>query len=204
MFRATYGPIRSDPGTIAFHRDYLEFEGLGVRYQGVQALRVIIPCIIFLAGPIGAVVAYFLVEYALTGPTRLIVPLMQIRRVLLDPLRGTVMIGSEKRPGGPMAWHSFATAYAWAIFDGLEPLLPPSACGLLTRRERALARGDLAVFLAMCSLVPGVGLLFGLVGAGAGLMAATMGERRYGLVIMVLCLAILVAQVFIIQWWFSH
>ena len=234
MVAATHGPIRHDPGTITLQRDYLELDGTGVRYQGWQAIRVLVPAIAVLPGAIGAPIgyllvmyaypnlffwlmpvavffaisvaaltAYFLAEYAFTRPLRIVVPLIHIRRVVLDPLRGTVMLGVSSQPTGPTVWHSFATAYAWAIFDGLEPLLDPGTCGLITRRDRALARGDLAMFLAMCALTPVVGMGASLAGAGAGLLAAILGERRYGLFGALLCLAPIVGQVFLIRWWVS-
>jgi len=203
MFGATYGPIRHDPGTVTLQRDYLELAGSGVRHEGWRAARIIVPCVLFLGGPIGALIAYFWIEYVLARPTRVLIPLMQIRRVVLDPLRGTVMLGAVPRPGGPITWHSFATAHVWAIFDGLEPLLEPGTCGLITRGDRALKRGDLAAFLAMCALTPVVGVAFALVGFGAGLSAAMMGERRYGLTAAAGCLLIVAAQVLLVLWYLA-
>ena len=203
MFGATYGPIRHDPGTVTLRRDYLELAGSGVQHEGWRAIRIIVPCVLFLGGPIGALIAYFWIEYVLARPTHVVIPLMQIRRVVLDPLRGTVMVGAVPRPGGPIRWHSFATARVWAIFDGLEPLLAPGTCGLLTRVDRALKRGDLAAFLAMCALTPVVGVPFALVGFGAGLSAAMMGERRYGLTAAAGCLLIVAAQGLLVLWYLA-
>lgn len=200
MFGATYGPIRHDPGTVTLERDYLALEGCGVQHEGWRAARIIIPCVLFLGGPIGAIIAYFFIEYVFARPTRVVIPLLQVTRVVLDPLRGTVMIGAATRPGRPTAWHSFATAYAWAIFDGLEPLLGPGRCGLINRRDRSLARGDLAIFLATCALIPVVGVVFSLLGCGAGLSAAMMGQRRYGLAGVLLCLIALLGQALLVYW----
>ena len=202
MFRATYGPIRHDPGTITFHRDYLELSGSGVRHEGWSAARIVIPCVLF-GGPVGALVAYFWIEYVLARPMRVMVPLVQIRRVVLDPLRGTVMIGAASYPGGEtLRWHSFATASAWAIFDGLEPLLEPGTCGLVTRRDRALKRGDLAAFLAVLSLTPLAGLLCALLGLAAGVSAAMLGQRRYGLAAAAASLFLALAQTAYFTWYF--
>jgi hypothetical protein len=186
------------PGVIGTLLTYLM-----LRHVRVLPPSVAISAVIIVAIGLAAVAAYFLAEYAFARPMRIVVPLIHVRRVILDPLRGTVMLGVAPRPGGTTTWHSFATAYAWAIFDGLEPLLEPGACTLITRRDRALARSDLAVFLAMCSLMPVLGVLTAVAGICAGLLAALMGQRRRGLLAAASCLIPLVGQVFLIRWWIT-